>query len=259
MAGTNMSPEIGMALVNCRNQIFQMQQDIVVSLASASAIPPPPINPLQQPPPTMIPPPGTAGPPPGVPMPTPSMDEVASSKLNQWKQASAMSDHQQQRQMSGLGGAESQSSGDSVTGSHLDIEEFVPGKPWQGPSVRSVEDDPYITPGSVARSSISSIDDAHVMNVLGGKSTVGPIGKPTPGAMSKTGSMVWPNDGSGAPGLGIGHPTSASHLNRSVSWAAGERTTPGCELSNIFNYQFCYNFLVLLINVLIIPMAHPSS
>ena len=49
----------------------------------------------------------------------------------------------------------------------LDIEEFVPGKPWQGPNTKSVEDDPYITPGSVARSAFSAVSDNQAMNILG--------------------------------------------------------------------------------------------
>ena len=32
----------------------------------------------------------------------------------------------------------------------LGIEEFIPGKPWQGPTIRSAEDDPFITPGGVS-------------------------------------------------------------------------------------------------------------
>jgi len=35
----------------------------------------------------------------------------------------------------------------------LDIEEFIPGKPWQGPMIRSADDDPFITPGG------ASVDD----------------------------------------------------------------------------------------------------
>jgi len=35
----------------------------------------------------------------------------------------------------------------STTAGALDIEEFIPGKPWQGPTIRSADDDPFITPG----------------------------------------------------------------------------------------------------------------
>ncbi|ESO09757.1 hypothetical protein HELRODRAFT_195030 [Helobdella robusta] len=40
----------------------------------------------------------------------------------------------------------------------LDIEEFVPGKPWQGPGTKNIEDDPYITPGSIINS-LSTLKD----------------------------------------------------------------------------------------------------
>jgi trinucleotide repeat-containing gene 6 protein len=59
----------------------------------------------------------------------------------------------------------------------LDIEEFVPGKPWQGPAIRTAEDDPFVTPGSVPRSAfnLGAVDDAHVMNVLGNKMSPNPV------------------------------------------------------------------------------------
>jgi len=41
----------------------------------------------------------------------------------------------------------------------LDIEEFIPGKPWQGPTIRSVEDDPFITPGGASSSVVVSVDE----------------------------------------------------------------------------------------------------
>ena len=44
---------------------------------------------------------------------------------------------------------DSNAAGDSAS---FDIPEFVPGKPWQGGSNNKIEDDPNITPGSVARS-----------------------------------------------------------------------------------------------------------
>jgi len=44
----------------------------------------------------------------------------------------------------------------STSAAALDIEEFIPGKPWQGPTIRSAEDDPFITPGGA---SSVSVDD----------------------------------------------------------------------------------------------------
>jgi len=40
----------------------------------------------------------------------------------------------------------------STSAAALDIEEFIPGKPWQGPTIRSAEDDPFITPGAASSS-----------------------------------------------------------------------------------------------------------
>ena len=56
------------------------------------------------------------------------------------------------------------------------IEEFVPGKRWQGITSKSVEDDPFMTPASLQRASlsVSTIKDDYVMTTLG-KST-----SPTP-------------------------------------------------------------------------------
>ena len=49
----------------------------------------------------------------------------------------------------------------------LEIEEFVPGRRWQG-LVKSADDDPYLTPGQVAgRISMNRINDDYVMNTLG--------------------------------------------------------------------------------------------
>jgi len=45
-----------------------------------------------------------------------------------------------------------QSSHTPSAASSFDIPEFVPGVPWLGANSQKVEDDPNITPGSVARS-----------------------------------------------------------------------------------------------------------
>ncbi|XP_076458732.1 uncharacterized protein LOC143292390 isoform X2 [Babylonia areolata] len=46
------------------------------------------------------------------------------------------------------------------------IPEFVPGKPWQGLSSKSVEDDPHITPGSISRSlSVNVVKDDYLNNL----------------------------------------------------------------------------------------------
>lgn len=77
------------------------------------------------------------------------------------------------------------SSGDANAGLDL-IEEFVPGKPWQGSGIKSVEDDPYITPGSVTRSrlSVNTIREDYLSNL--GKTTNGSptVGSETLGSWS---------------------------------------------------------------------------
>ena len=56
--------------------------------------------------------------------------------------------------------------------SSLDIQEFVPGKPWAGFTNKNVEDDPNITPGSVNRSlSLSMVKENEIAAILGGKSS----------------------------------------------------------------------------------------
>ena len=52
----------------------------------------------------------------------------------------------------------------SGTAASLDIEEFIPGKPWQGPTIRSADDDPFITPGG-GSSSIVSADETSSVSV----------------------------------------------------------------------------------------------
>ncbi|KAF8797040.1 Protein Gawky like protein [Argiope bruennichi] len=44
------------------------------------------------------------------------------------------------------------------------VPEFEPGKPWKGTQMKSVEDDPHITPGSIARSplSVNNIKDSNL-------------------------------------------------------------------------------------------------
>ncbi|KAK7507895.1 hypothetical protein BaRGS_00000860 [Batillaria attramentaria] len=52
------------------------------------------------------------------------------------------------------------------------IPEFVPGKPWQGLSSKSVEDDPHITPGSISRSlSVNVVKDDYLNNLTANKSS----------------------------------------------------------------------------------------
>lgn len=52
------------------------------------------------------------------------------------------------------------------------VPEFEPGKPWKGTQIKSIEDDPSITPGSVVRSplSIATIKDNELFNMNPNKS-----------------------------------------------------------------------------------------
>ncbi|XP_034112021.1 protein Gawky isoform X1 [Drosophila albomicans] len=54
------------------------------------------------------------------------------------------------------------------------VQEFEPGKPWKGSQIKSIEDDPSITPGSVARSPLSinpTPKDADIFANTAGKSS----------------------------------------------------------------------------------------
>lgn len=43
------------------------------------------------------------------------------------------------------------------------VTEFEPGKPWKGSQLKNIEDDPHITPGSVARSPLNAINDSELL------------------------------------------------------------------------------------------------
>lgn len=68
------------------------------------------------------------------------------------------------------------------------IPEFVPGKPWQGiTGAKSVEDDPYITPGSFSRSlSVNTIKDDYLTNFSA------TITKSSPIVTSEPSGGTWP-------------------------------------------------------------------
>ncbi|XP_018330621.1 protein Gawky isoform X2 [Agrilus planipennis] len=53
------------------------------------------------------------------------------------------------------------------------VPEFEPGKPWKGPQMKSIEDDPSITPGSVVRSplSIPTIKDPELFSMNSSKNS----------------------------------------------------------------------------------------
>lgn len=61
------------------------------------------------------------------------------------------------------------------------VPEFEPGKPWKGTQIKSIEDDPSITPGSVVRSplSLATIKDTEIFT-----SSVAPSKPSPPGGVS---------------------------------------------------------------------------
>lgn len=66
------------------------------------------------------------------------------------------------------------------------VPEFEPGKPWKGNQMKSIEDDPSITPGSVVRSplSLATIKDTEIFNSgVGGSGGGGGKTSPTGGVV----------------------------------------------------------------------------
>jgi len=209
-----------------KQQILQLRQEVVLALTSS--IPPPP---LANQAPAAVPADMMRGG--NVQSPE---DLAAASRLSQWKQPTdslgkppagfpsngPLPTSAAWPAVSSVGSTESDKNADGgaqqVTeagaASSLEIEEFVPGKPWQGPSMWRVEDDPYMTPGSVTRSAISAIDDAHVMNVLGSKMPAGARSGP-----ARQGSSMWSGETDARPTA----QTPGPQLGRSISWAPGDR------------------------------------
>lgn len=133
----------------------------------------------------------------------------------------------------------------------LDIEEFIPGKPWQGPSAKGADEDPYMTPGGMTPGSMSrgvfnmsSIIEPHIFNALG-RSNVGltpdshwlttSLGATGSGAGQNLRDAVWASGGPSA-GNQLDHqswaqtsfskntrppPGLQQSFNRSVSWTPG--------------------------------------
>ncbi|KAK6623834.1 hypothetical protein RUM44_010690 [Polyplax serrata] len=104
------------------------------------------------------------------------------------------------------------------------IPEFEPGKPWKGTQIKSVEDDPSMTPGSVARSplSLATIKDTEILSSSSkssppATSTVDPVPplslSNSPWTFNPTSSSVY---------------TSAlSKLTNSKPWSETPSTVPG--------------------------------
>jgi len=232
-----------------KQQILQLRQEVVLALTSS--IPPPPLA-NQAPAADLLRASNAQSP----------EDLAVSSRLSQWKQpadsfkppagvpsngplpvTSAWPVMSSVSSSAPDKSAESVRMSESSGASSLEIEEFVPGKPWQGPSMRSVEDDPYITPGSVTRNALSVIDDAHLMNVLGSKMPLSGAGMHI--GTGRQGSSVWSNETDARSATQVPGP----HLGRSISWAPGDRTNaPSKLLVSLMFLQFIFMLLSLRIH-----------
>ena len=109
----------------------------------------------------------------------------------------------------------------------LDIVEFVPGKPWQGLPLNSVEDDPFITPSSVSRSYSYNANQMGVLASAG--NTAGANTSPTSssewgGARPQwsTAADDWNQKAAGARAGGPPMTSRSAAYNRSVSMPAGQ-------------------------------------
>lgn len=127
--------------------------------------------------------------------------------------------------------------GSSLTGSEdgsaselqLEIAEFVPGKPWQGLSSKSAEDDPHLTLGGDGGKSGRAYSPSS-SGVLGGGS------HPIPGSSGFPGMSK-----SSLSNAGLGHKVSPwSPVDSSMSadlWAKNQGVPPGIPYSNKMPYQ----------------------
>ena len=162
------------------------------------------------------------------------------------------------------------SSSSEAAGPALDIEEFIPGKLWQGPSTKNVEDDPYITPGSITRNSLSTINDVQAMNILGKSNPSPSVGDQrsmstgisgssaslNSSAVAGVGNSGWGNDTRQQlpsdlwsrdqtalpPGLNVQNKVQwNSNFNRSISWAPGDRS----EIASSESYDSVFLLLTV--------------
>ena len=108
---------------------------------------------------------------------------------------------------------------------NLDIEEFVPGKPWQGPTIRSADDDPFVTPGSVSRGAfgLGAVDDMRILSMLGSKISPNPVTLSSP-----TWGLTEPRGVVGGWHRGIG--TDQEMFGSVVSKGVMQRTPPGLAM-----------------------------
>ena len=133
-------------------------------------------------------------------------------------------------------------------GDALGIEEFIPGKPWQGSIVKPADEDPFSTPSSDAQQSKSGIPD----------STSAMLSWPMTGQDSDQKSSVWspetyPSNASlskncrSPPGLGNAW-QQQQPFSRSVSWTSrpsqGQLFTSSQMLTWLWHISYHISFLL---------------
>ena len=136
-------------------------------------------------------------------------------------------------------GTASPSSESGSPGESLDIVEFFPGKKWQGVEVKSIEDDPHMTPGSVSRSlSIATIKEDYLMSMFGktnpdssstSSSAWSAFSMPPNNSCSKPSSAAWqpsPTDPTAGP-LTSSDPWQQSQQQQAPTVPKNTRPPPG--------------------------------
>lgn len=123
--------------------------------------------------------------------------------------------------------SETQQGSDGESASNaLDIQEFVPGKPWQGMNSKTIEDDPTLTPGSVSvfrPFNVSQPKEEQIASILGGKSSTNT--SPTSDSWPNTKwSISTDNSDLGWAGQKNNARQPPGFINRSMSMPAGAQS-----------------------------------
>ncbi|KAK2160609.1 hypothetical protein LSH36_129g01128 [Paralvinella palmiformis] len=130
-------------------------------------------------------------------------------------------------------GANSTNPATPTSSAALDIEEFVPGKPWQGIVTKSVDDDPNLTPGQVAMRrplSINTIKDEYVMSTLGKSSSSNSLNSSPTVSDGTTTSSSWSS--AGGPTSLASSASSPNLLEKSTWSATPSESAPGVLASS---------------------------
>ncbi|XP_053673775.1 protein Gawky-like [Anopheles nili] len=109
------------------------------------------------------------------------------------------------------------------------VPEFEPGKPWKGTQATRIEDDPTITPGSVARNPLS-IAAAKESNLFGGGGGTGSSVVSAVNSKSSPTESTWSFNPSGAAGAGVQSGNYGSKVQKNPWQDAGTPTMPSADL-----------------------------